>query len=281
MILSVSALVIALLLYIHPHIPFTGVALGLFRHPYDEHAVQLAKLEGFLSLLHPTLSPASSGIQPTTSPNAVEDFASRSNGATVIGDLTSPVSSSLLFGVLKCKHSAWSALEDGGACWIFHGQSGQLAIAFSEIINISHVTVAHTLCKLPSWCMLLVTQCVLVDLTDSVEMAPWKMILWGMVEGKENLAKYNTLHQNATGVLLELFQSAPAITHNIVFIPLTSFDYNIHTAQHTQSFTMLPAVANAGMDFSVVVFKILENWGGLSTCLYHVGVHGRCIRSIN
>ncbi|KAI6138742.1 hypothetical protein BKA82DRAFT_948910 [Pisolithus tinctorius] len=245
MMLSVCALALGLLLYLCPRISFTGAALGPFKLPYNEHAVRLAKLEEISSSLQPIPSPTSSKIQPTTSLTILEDFVSHSNGAAVIGNLTSPVSTSLLSGVLKRKHSAWSALDDGNACWIFHGQSGQLAIAFAEIINISHVTVAHT----P------------LELTDSVEMAPQKMILWGMVKGKENLEKYNALRQNATGILLELFQSALVITHNIAFIPLTSFDYNVHTTQHIQSFAILPAVANAGMDFGVVVFEILENWG--------------------
>jgi len=122
-----------------------------------------------------------------------------------------------------------------------------------------------------------VAQRILVHLTDSIGMAPRKIILWGMVEGDNNLEKYNALHQSATGILLELFQSTPAVMDGIVLVPLSSFDYNIYTPHHIQSFSILPAVANAGMDFGVAVFTILENWGGLSTCVYHVGVHGQVL----
>src|SRR5438128_12516891 len=105
-------------------------------------------------------------------------------------------------------------------------------------------------------------------------MAHRKIILWGMVEGDSNLEKYNALRQSATGILLELFKSTPAVTDGIVLVPLSSFDYNIYTPHHIQSFSILPAVANAGMDFGVAVFTILENWGGLFTCVYLVVLFG-------
>ncbi|KAI6008484.1 hypothetical protein EDC04DRAFT_2610980 [Pisolithus marmoratus] len=91
------------------------------------------------------------------------------------------------------------------------------------------------------------------------------VLLWGMVDGEDNLAKYHSLCNSATGTLCELLtaRTAPALSHGMPFIPLVSFDYNIHATNHTQVFPIFDSVAATGMDFGVVVLEILDNWGKL------------------
>ena len=155
-ILAVCALALALLWYTCPGLhPFSGrVLVRSFEPLGNDHAVRLAKLEEVLLSMQPPPSPTSSIIQAAAfSPTVLENFASRAKGATILTHLTSPRPASVLFGVLKAKHSEWSAIENGARdefCWLFAGHSGQLAIALADVINISHVTVAHRPCEPPS-----------------------------------------------------------------------------------------------------------------------------------
>ncbi|KAI6041184.1 hypothetical protein EDC04DRAFT_2566062, partial [Pisolithus marmoratus] len=137
---------------------------------------------------------------------------------------------------------------------------GQIAIAFQDVVHVMHVMVDH----------------IPVGLTNTTERAPRKLLLWGMVDGKDNLVKYHSLCNSATGALCGLLtaHTAPALSHSMPFIPLARFDYNIHATNHTQLFPILDSVAATGMDFGVVVLEILDNWGGELTCLYWVGIYG-------
>lgn len=155
-ILTVCALTLALLWYTCPGLrPFSGrMLVRSFKPLDDDHAVRLAKLEEVLLSMQPPPSPTSFTIQAAaSSPTVLENFASRAKGATILSHLTSPRSTSVLFGVFKPKHSEWFAIEDGVQdefCWLFPGHSGQLAIALADVINISHVTVTHRPCEPPS-----------------------------------------------------------------------------------------------------------------------------------
>jgi hypothetical protein len=164
------------------------------------------------------------------------------------------------FGVGSHRTSPSAALGDGaGSCWLIPGKVGQLGVRLPNILRITHVAVEHAVQQQVS----------------AAELAPRKMVLWGLVDGKENLAKFKYLRNSATGMLRELFTSrtGPGINEHLPFVPLASFDYNIHSDNHIQTFPVFDSVANAGMDFGVVVLEILDNWGGRSTCLYRFRVH--------
>jgi hypothetical protein len=128
------------------------------------------------------------------------------------------------------------------------------------VAHVTHVSVVH----IPG------------EPTVAIETAPRKMVLWGMVDGADNLAKYHALRRNATGVLADLMATlaAPAIHHDLIFLPLVSFDYSIHAPGHVQTFPLLPSVVNANMDFGVVVLEIMGNWGSSTTCLHGTRVLG-------
>ncbi|KAI6040080.1 hypothetical protein EDC04DRAFT_2567591, partial [Pisolithus marmoratus] len=136
----------------------------------------------------------------------------------------------------------------------------QIEITFQDVVHVTHVMVDH----------------ILAELTNAIKIAPCKLLLWGMVDGEDNLAKYHSLQSSAMGPLHDLLTAhmAPALSHGMPFVPLVSFDYNIHVANHTQLFPILDSVVAAGMDFSVVILEIPDNWDGDLTCLYRVGIYG-------
>ncbi|KAI6002502.1 hypothetical protein EDC04DRAFT_2583700 [Pisolithus marmoratus] len=191
-------------------------------------------------------------------PSNLYDYALWHNGGIVLSSLMSPHAyESWVNRLLGGMGSVYTALEDDlqeGACWRVPGQLGQIAITLWDVIHVTHVMVDH----IPA------------GLTNATESAPHKLLLWGMVNGKDNLMKYHSLCNSVTITLRELLTAhmAPALSCGMPFIPLVHFDYNIHATNHTQLFPILDSVAATGMDFGIVVLEILDNWGGKLTCLY-------------
>ncbi|EAU81114.2 hypothetical protein CC1G_09756 [Coprinopsis cinerea okayama7 len=58
-----------------------------------------------------------------------------------------------------------------------------------------------------------------------------------------------------------------------VLVPLVHAHYNATSPQSRQIFAVTSPVAKV-VRFDIVVVEVLDNWGGESTCLYHIGVHG-------
>ncbi|KAI6098765.1 hypothetical protein EDD16DRAFT_1527123 [Pisolithus croceorrhizus] len=191
-------------------------------------------------------------------PRSSYDYALWSNGGVVLSSLTSPHRYDSWVNRLIGKiGSVQAVLEDDlqeGACWHLPNRLGQIAIAFQDVVHVTHVMVDH----IPA------------ELTNAIEIAPHKLLLWGMVDGEDNLAKYHSLRSGTTGPLRDLLTArmVPALSCGMPFVPLVSFDYNIHAANHTQLFPIPDSVVAAGMDFGVVVLEILDNWDGELMCLY-------------
>ncbi|KAI6017018.1 hypothetical protein EDC04DRAFT_2902792 [Pisolithus marmoratus] len=139
--------------------------------------------------------------EPT--PRTLYDYALRRNGGIVLSSLTSfHAYDSWVNRLLGKTRSAHAALEDDlqeGACCITH-------------VMLDHIQAG---------------------LTNATEIAPRKLLLWGLVDGEDNLVKYHFLRNSATGTLRELLtaHTAPALSRGMSFIPLLSFDYNIHCNQ--------------------------------------------------
>ncbi|KAI6043259.1 hypothetical protein EDC04DRAFT_2563006 [Pisolithus marmoratus] len=194
----------------------------------------------------------------TTTPHSLYDYALWRNGGMVLSSLTSsPAYDSLVSRLLGKVGSVHVALEDDlqeGACWHLPNWFGQIAIAFRDVVHVTHVMVDHIPARL-------------INTTD---ITPCKLLLWGMVNREDNLAKYHSLCNSAMGTLCELLtaRTAPALSRGMPFVPLVSFDYNIHATNHTQVFLIFDSVVATGMDFGVVVLEILDNWGSKLTCLY-------------
>ncbi|KAF8235913.1 hypothetical protein L208DRAFT_1007924, partial [Tricholoma matsutake] len=91
-----------------------------------------------------------------------QDFALRYNGGHVIYNLMTPNQSTS-----TPSNGPIVALDDDlrvGRCWRFDGCSGQLGIALSERISISHITIDH----------------VTKELVLNIRQAPQMIILWGV-----------------------------------------------------------------------------------------------------
>ncbi|KAI6027731.1 hypothetical protein PISMIDRAFT_115906, partial [Pisolithus microcarpus 441] len=138
------------------------------------------------------------------------------------------------------------------SCWLLGGNSGQLGVSLPRVVRISHVVVDHIV-------------------SDTLT-APRQMILWGLVDGRENLALFRALRANSLDIPEK--RTFPAISGSFSFIPLSYFEYNTHASNLTQTFPVFPFVLDSGLDFGVVVLEILGNWGGMSTCLYRFRVYG-------
>ena len=138
-------------------------------------------------------------------------------------------------------------------CWRLHDRSGQLGIMLSEMILVTHVTIDH----------------LARDMTSDISTAPRRMILWGVIDGQDNMDKVEALvNASDRGSL------GPPITAGYTYIHLQSFSYDIHAPFHIQTFHVAESVVALGLDIGLLVLEVLDNWGGPSTCLYRVRVHG-------
>ena len=194
--------------------------------------------------------------------SSLAEYASGRAGGKIVPSLTTPTmfpQSSLIRRLLRGTPppgSPWAALDEHmqfESCWLLGGKSGQLGVKLSRAVRISHVVVDH-------------------HVNDTLT-APRQMILWGLVDGEENFASFHALQAKRTGVISEK-HSLPVISGGLSFVPLSSFEYDTHAANLTQTFPIFPFIVDSGMDFDVVVLGILGNWGGTSTRLYRFRVYG-------
>lgn len=204
---------------------------------------------------------------------ALPDFALYSGGAAVIPTLTSqtyeirPQSfTGSVVGMVTGNGYAVgrppvTALHHDihvGHCWPFPGSHGHLGIKLSAPIYISAVTIDH------------VPHETAVDLRS----APRQMELWALVEGAENQEKVREWREHRR------FYDESGVEYTKMlnrehWVQLTTFVYNVHAPEHTQTFTMPQEILDLGVDFGVVVLAVKSNWGRDElTCLYRVRVHG-------
>ncbi|KAI0742709.1 hypothetical protein C8Q80DRAFT_1221159 [Daedaleopsis nitida] len=186
------------------------------------------------------------------------DFALHVGGAKVVSSLTSPSK-----GVdRRSSAGPVAALQEDlrpGQCWRIRGSSGQLAVGLPELIHITHVTIDHV----PS-----------AFTTDPNE-APRKMFLWGVIDGKTNLALYRAQEQNARhDHPSDPPHRGPPLSGRHLFTLIATFEYDMHTPFHAQTFDVDVSIHQAGFYFGIVVLEIVDNWGSDDTCLYRLRIHG-------
>ncbi len=190
------------------------------------------------------------------------DFALAADGGKIYVNLTSPAYTTSTSQSLPPD----SVLSDDfrlRGCWEFTGSRGQIGVVLSQPLIPSHITIDH----IPS------------PFALDPGQAPRHMVLWGVVDGTENRKLYLRLLQDSAD-LPTPERSRPPIDRGLTFVPLASFEYDLHGTSHVQTFPIYPKLADYPMDFGLVVLEVHGNWGSSTTCLYRLRLHGTCCFSI-
>ncbi|KAG5645933.1 hypothetical protein DXG03_004722 [Asterophora parasitica] len=213
------------------------------------------------------------------------DFALHSGGARVIPSLSSPtfemrpdnVRGTLLGLITGNGHAIGrppvTALHHelhNGHCWPFAGHQGQLGVALAAPTYVSEISIDH----------------VAREVAFDMRSAPREMEVWGMVEGKDNIAKVREWmaererkreEKRALGEEVEEDPEYPkTLPRAPQYVRIAKFTYNIHGGRNVQTFPVDEEVRALGVDFGIVVLNIKSNWGREEfTCLYRMRVHGQ------
>jgi SUN domain-containing protein 1/2 len=211
---------------------------------------------------------------------AKADFALHSGGAVVIPSLTSDTHEikpdgvrQQVIGYLTGQGYAIgrppiTALHHEthvGHCWPFEGSQGQLGVTLSRIVQIDEITIDH----------------VARDIAWDMSSAPRKMEVWGLVEGSSNFEKVAELDAARTKAGQEIPMQPRSLPHSVRYVRIAQFEYDIDATNAVQTFPVDEDVRASGMDFGIVVLRVLNNWGQQFTCLYRFRVHGRMIEEFD
>jgi SUN domain-containing protein 1/2 len=267
--------------------------------------IQIKSSDGqdITALIHHLVDSAASAISQDIL--AKPDFALHSGGARIIPSLTSPTFEirprglgSQMIGLVTGNGYAIgrppiTALHhemQNGHCWPFAGGEGQLGVALASPIFMEEVTIDH------------VAKSIAFDMRS----APRQMEVWGLVEGKDNIARVRAWKEDqaarkeakqptldgedefttydhdgsdgSNGYEVDYPKTLPKYPE---YIRLSNFTYNIHSSSNVQTFPVMPEIRELGIDFGIVVLRVLNNWGRDDfTCLYRFRVHGQRIGEI-
>ncbi|KAF8462335.1 hypothetical protein DFH94DRAFT_788351, partial [Russula ochroleuca] len=199
---------------------------------------------------------------------AKADFALHSGGAVVIPSLTSDTHEIKPHGVRQqgtpSDGPPITALHHEthvGHCWPFPGDQGQLGVTLSRVVQIEEITIDH----------------VARDVAWDMSSAPRKMEVWGLVEGASNFAKVAAWDAARTNAGQEIPMQPRSLPHSVRYVRIAQFEYDANAPNAVQTFPVEEDVRVSGMDFGIVVLRVLNNWGQSFTCLYRFRVHGRMI----
>lgn len=113
------------------------------------------------------------------------------------------------------------------------------------------------------------------DHADGLFSAPRSIVIWGLAEDNDTVVQseiqndvQQRLHRHLTPDIVHPFPDSER------FVPLTMLEYNPHLAARQQFFSVFREVQGLGSPVGIVVLQILSNWGGHTTRLCQVGVHG-------
>ncbi|EIW80320.1 hypothetical protein CONPUDRAFT_73471 [Coniophora puteana RWD-64-598 SS2] len=246
--------------------------VGHLQTSFSIHHDRLSRLEHINAGLSETIERLVNELlrRHSLDPVGRPDFALGSFGGRIYPQLTSPTYSESGFGWLRPVFGsrlkvhppaiALDARNDIGSCWRSASSNGQLGIILADNIHITHVTIEH----LPR------------ALRTSDGLAPKRIMVWGLVDGPENIHK---MKQNSDVTPLSLLKhvqdrAAPLISGGFDFIPLVFAIYDAESDEATQTFSVRDEVRDLDLDFDAVVFEFLDNWGESTTCVYRVRVHG-------
>ncbi|KAI0827481.1 hypothetical protein BC628DRAFT_1303745, partial [Trametes gibbosa] len=194
------------------------------------------------------------------------DYALAANGGKIIPALTSPHVDRSRQRSPPPSHTPGpeAVIEDDtaiGRCWTI-SRSGQVGLSTPAVIYPTHVTIEH------------IPRHVAVD----IGRAPRHMILWGVVDGLPNVHRLGWLHDHhdMEFPLDTPFQArfAPPISATYAFVALAAFEYDISSDSPIQTFAVYDRIMASQMDFGIFVLEVVDNWGGVDTCLYRIQLHG-------
>lgn len=205
------------------------------------------------------------------------DLSQRAFGATIITSLSSrttlkqsatPLWSSLPFSMQRRPVEITSkipaiVLESQlmlGDCWEFQGSQGHLAIRLPRPSKLTALSIHY----FPFH-----------ELSPQGQLqAPRTIVLWGLVRSpKAELVSRFPESRQPSGAFLRRGHVLPdGIEPGDVFVPVANATFNVKLSLRKQIVDFENA---AHFLFDVIVVEVKDNWGGDSTCMYHVGVHGR------
>jgi SUN domain-containing protein 5 len=191
------------------------------------------------------------------------DLALRGTGAQIIHSLTSKsLHAPRLFRPSRhAERLPAVVLEDSmtvGDCWEFSGSQGHVAIRLSEPAIVSAFSLAYpSVERLPP---------------TMAFKAPKSVMFWGLSPLTPDLKAPTPLRY----VLAKEFTSSnavhdPEIRPTDWLIPLLHISYNITAPLSHPVFSHQDSFGA----WDVIIIQVLNNWGAETTCLYHIGVHGR------
>ncbi|PIL35711.1 hypothetical protein GSI_02441 [Ganoderma sinense ZZ0214-1] len=223
------------------------------------------------------------------------DFALHSGGARIIPSLTSEtlevrpsglrnqiiglVTGGNGYAIGRPPVTALHHETHTGHCWPFGGTHGQLAVALAAPVYITDVTIDH----------------VAKEVAMDMRSAPRQMELWGLVEGNDNIEKVQNWRDQRAVHRQALEEAGQPVPPNLAdevayprtlpkypeYIRVANFTYDIHAAQHIQTFPVRDEIRELGIDFGVVILLVKSNWGKDEfTCLYRMRVHGERVGEV-
>ncbi len=147
-----------------------------------------------------------------------------------------------------------------GSCWEINGTAGVLGILLSEPIHVSSMSIdtIH-----PS----------LVSATSSLK-NPRTIALWGMLPNSPITPPVAIEIRRSEQFVLK-HALRPNAKAKEGFVLLLSVHYDPRVTTTNQVFNVHRDHWAANTTFSAVLVEISENWGGDTTCLYRLQVHGR------
>jgi SUN domain-containing protein 1/2 len=205
---------------------------------------------------------------------AKADFALSSGGASVIPSLTSDTLEIVPQGLWQqaiatitgngyaIGRPPITALHydtHNGHCWPFTGDHGQLGVLLALPVRIEEITIDH----------------VAPDIAWDMRSAPRNMEVWGFVEGAENLAKVVAWEASRSEAGLEAPPQPRSLPSSSKYLRIAQFEYDIDAPNAVQTFPVDEDVRGLGLDFGIVVLRMMSNWGREFTCLYRFRVHGQ------
>ncbi|KAI0716865.1 hypothetical protein C8Q76DRAFT_616587 [Earliella scabrosa] len=156
-------------------------------------------------------------------------------------------------------HPARIVLRDtlpGGPSWTILSSHGQVGISLPKVIFPTSVTLDY----IPS-----------PGMAGRVR-APRRVRLWGALDGKTNVRRYESLRASFPPALLQ--HTGPPVRHGDTFLLLAEFEFQM-PSKHVQTFPVYEHIQDSQLVFGLFVLEILDNWGSDYTCLHRVRIHGR------